>query len=134
MPRITVTISDALHGYIEEKSGDDAEFDSKSEVMRHLAEHGRDADDLQERVDELEDELVDVREQRDRLQERVDEFEDLEQEVDRLKEEKRLLLAEREEKAELARYVEDERETQQRWREAPLWTRAKWRVFGMPST
>lgn len=60
--------------------------------------------------------------------------EDLEREVERLQNEKRTLLAEREEKAELARYVEDERETQQRWREAPLWTRMKWRVVGMPSS
>lgn len=62
------------------------------------------------------------------------EIDDLERDLDRLKNEKRMLLAEREEKEELARYVEDERETQQRWREAPLWTRMKWRVVGMPES
>lgn len=134
MPRITVTISDELDEVLEDKSGDEGEFGSKSEMMRYLAEHGRDAEELQQRVDELEDELEAVREQRDQLQERVGDLDDLERKVERLQNEKRMLLAEREEKAELARYVEDERETQQRWREAPMWTRMKWRVVGMPST
>lgn len=134
MPRITVTIPDALDEYLEEESGEGGEFDSKSEVMRSLAERGRDAEGFQERIDDLEEELESVCEQRDQLQERVDDVEDLEREVERLQNEKRMLLAEREEKAELARYVEDERETQQRWREAPLWTRMKWRVVGMPES
>jgi hypothetical protein len=60
------------------------------------------------------------------------EIDDLETELDRVREEKRLILREREEKAELARYVEDERTAEQRWREAGLGTRLKWRVFGMP--
>lgn len=141
MPRITVTIPDALDEFLEEESGDGGEFDSKSEVMRSLAEHGRDVEgyqeqigDFQERISELEEELAGVRKERDQLQEAADRVDDLEQEIDRLKMEKRQLLAEREEKAELARYVEDERETQQRWRESPLWTRMKWKITGMPSS
>lgn len=55
--------------------------------------------------------------------ERVDE---LEQKAERLEREKRLILEEREEKRELARYVEDE----QAWRSAGLTTRAKWWLFG----
>jgi Arc/MetJ-type ribon-helix-helix transcriptional regulator len=133
MPRITVTIPDALDEYLEEESGDDGEFDSKSEVMRSLAERGRDAEGFQERIDDLEEELESVCEHRDRLQGTADKVEDLKQKVERLENEKRLILEQREEKQELARYVEDERETQQQWREAPLWTRVKWRVVGMPA-
>lgn len=66
----------------------------------------------------------------DELQAKVD---DLEADLDRVREEKRLILQEREEKAELARYVEDERTAEQRWRQAGLGTRFKWRIFGMPS-
>lgn len=61
------------------------------------------------------------------------EIDDLETELDRVREEKRLILQERDEKAELARYVEDERTAEQRWREAGLGTRISWRLFGMPS-
>jgi hypothetical protein len=31
----------------------------------------------------------------------------------------------------LVRYVEQERTVEQQWREAGLWTRAKWKIFGM---
>lgn len=134
MPRITVTIPDALDEYLEEESGECGEFNSKSEVMRSLAERGRDAEGFQERIDDLEEELESVCEQRDRLQETVDKAEDLKQKVERLENEKRLILEQREEKQELARYVEDERRAEEKWREAPLWTRVKWRVMGMPST
>lgn len=40
MPRITVTIPDALDEYLEGESGDSGEFESKSEVMRHLRPAG----------------------------------------------------------------------------------------------
>lgn len=51
---------------------------------------------------------------------------ELEEKVDRLEREKRLILEEREEKRELARYVEEEMS----YREAPLSTRLRWWVFG----
>lgn len=57
--------------------------------------------------------------------------EGLQNEVERLKREKRLILEEREEKQELMEYVEDERTAEQRWREAGLTTRLRWKVFGM---
>jgi Arc/MetJ-type ribon-helix-helix transcriptional regulator len=132
MPRITVTISDALDEHLEEQSGDGEEFGSKSEVMRHLAEHGREAAELRDRVDELESELADAREQRDELQERADRVEDLETELERVKNEKRLLLEQREEKKELVRYVERERDVEERWRKAGVLTKTKWKLFGMP--
>lgn len=55
--------------------------------------------------------------------ERVDE---LEEKVERLEREKRLILEEREEKRELVRYVEGEQE----WRSAGLAKRARWWLFG----
>lgn len=54
------------------------------------------------------------------------EADELEQEVKRLNRERRQLLEQREENQELRRYVGDELE----YRDAPLWIRAKWFVFG----
>jgi metal-responsive CopG/Arc/MetJ family transcriptional regulator len=59
------------------------------------------------------------------------EYEDLETELERVKNEKRLILEDREEKQELVKYVEDERTAEQKWREAGLGTKLKWRLFGM---
>jgi metal-responsive CopG/Arc/MetJ family transcriptional regulator len=61
-----------------------------------------------------------------------DEVAELERDVERLQNEKQLILQEREEKAELAAYVEEERSVEQQWRQAGLGTKLKWRVFGMP--
>jgi Arc/MetJ-type ribon-helix-helix transcriptional regulator len=75
MPRITVTISESLDEYLEEESGDDGEFDSKSEVMRHLAERGREADDLERELEIAENRIDELREQmkhREQVEEKVD--------------------------------------------------------------
>lgn len=75
MPRITITVSDELNDYLEEKSGDGGDFGSKSEVMRHLAERGREAEDLEQeneilenRIDELHQQLAKT----NNVEERVD--------------------------------------------------------------
>jgi len=75
MPRITVTISESLNEHLEEKSGEDAEFSSKSEVMRHLAERGRKADDLEHELEIAENRIEELRQQmmhRENMQEKVD--------------------------------------------------------------
>ena len=55
--------------------------------------------------------------------ERVDE---LEQKVERLEREKRMLVEQREEHTELVEYVDEERS----WRSAPLTKRVRWWLFG----
>lgn len=64
--------------------------------------------------------------------EKAAELERLRTQVERLQNEKQLILQEREEKSELVAYVEEERSAEQRWRQAGLGTKLKWRVFGMP--
>jgi Arc/MetJ-type ribon-helix-helix transcriptional regulator len=105
MPRLTVTIDDDQADYLDAVSGDGGEYASKSAAVRAFIQAAADRDGRVER---------------------------LEQEVDRLRREKRQLLEEREEKKQLANYVETEREVEQRWRQADVVTRMKWRVFGMP--
>jgi predicted nucleic acid-binding Zn-ribbon protein len=116
--RTSVSLSDELASYVGEVSSLAGENDA--EAIREALRHARDQDD---RVDDLEAET-------DRLQERVDE---LETELDRVRNEKTLLLKEREEKAELVRYAEDQRTRAERKDSAPIWTRAKWKVLGMPN-
>jgi predicted nucleic acid-binding Zn-ribbon protein len=116
--RTSVSLDDELASYVDETSSSAGE--NNAEAIRETLRHARDQAD---RVDDLEAET-------DRLQERVDE---LEAELDRVKNEKRLLLEEREEKKELVRYAEDQRTRAERKDSAPIWTRAKWKVLGMPS-
>ena len=80
-----------------------------------------DADSRSAAVRQLLDEYEDV----------FAECEELRTRCERLEREKRLVLEEREEKAELARYAEEQRTRQQRKDEAGLGTRAKWLLFGM---
>ena len=75
MPRITVTISESLDEYLEEESGEEGGFDSKSEVIRHLAERGRDADKLERDLNVAENRIKDLERQmgaRDQVEEKVD--------------------------------------------------------------
>ena len=61
------------------------------------------------------------------------EHDELEQQVERLQNEKRLILEQRDDHNELIRHVEDEREEREQRRErrnAPVWRRAKWWVLG----
>ena len=105
MGRITFT-ADEQHEEIVDAVQAEKDVESKSEAIRKCISR---YEELQHEVDELETE------------------------VNRLKNEKRLILEDREEKAELVNYVEHERTAEQQWREAGLGTRLKWRLFGMDS-
>lgn len=54
----------------------------------------------------------------------------VEQELERVRDEKRKILAQREENQQLRRYIEVEREHAEKTRQANLPTRLKWLVFG----
>jgi Ribbon-helix-helix protein, copG family. len=78
------------------------------------------------------DEYADVRAECEAVREEYEaEVDELETEVDRLRRERRQVLEQRDERAELARYAEDQRSVEQRRREASLVERARWFVFGM---
>jgi Arc/MetJ-type ribon-helix-helix transcriptional regulator len=109
MPRITVTLDDEHVKLIEEHVGDDAEYASKSGAVRGF-------------IDRYEQCMQQLTAKEARIQE-------LEQEVEQLREEKRKLLRDREEHGELVRYVEDELS----YREAPLSKRVRWWLFGKPT-
>jgi TolA-binding protein len=103
--RVTVRLSDALASHIDAVRHDSETSDA--EAVRECIRRSERLEKLEQQIDELE------------------------ADVDRLQNEKRLILEEREEKAELARYAEEQRTRQQRKDEASLGTRAKWWLFGM---
>lgn len=116
--RTSVSLNDELAAYVDEVSSSAGENDA--EAIRQTIRHAR---DLQASVDDLETE-------NGHLRSRVEE---LETHLERLQNEKRLILQDREENQALVRYVEDERSAQERWRQAGFGTKLKWRLFGMPN-
>jgi len=100
--RTTVTISDDdLVAHVDER---DASTDAGR--VRECIERSRELDACRERVG------------------------DLEQQVERLQREKRLILEEREEHSQLVRAVEQQRTLEEQRAQAGLATRAKWWLFG----
>lgn len=116
--RTSVSLNDDLASYVRDVASSAGE--NNAEAIRDTLRHGR---RQETRIEKLEAE-------REELQTRIDE---LEAALDRVNAEKQELLAQREETDKLLRYVEQEREAEQQWRQAGLLTRTKWRVLGMPT-
>jgi cell division protein FtsB len=98
--RVTVRLSDALASHVDAVRQDSETSDA--EAVRECIRRSRRLDELEERVA------------------------DLETEVDRLRNEKRTLIRDREERGELVRFVEEEEAR----RSAGVFTRTKWWLFG----
>jgi metal-responsive CopG/Arc/MetJ family transcriptional regulator len=110
MKKVSVSLEESHVEAIDDRQ-ESEEISSRSEALRAILDG----------YEELQQEYEDLR----------TEYEDLETELERVKNEKRLILEDREEKQELVKYVEDERTAEQKWREAGLGTKLKWKVFGM---
>jgi|APHM01.1.fsa_nt_gi Ribbon-helix-helix protein, copG family. len=113
MEQITLRVPEDTLAALDEEA--DEHSDSRSKYIRDVLdsrnEHTENMDDMREQIDALETEL------------------------ERVRNEKRLILEQREEKNELARFAEQERtarERREQRRAAPAWRRAKWWVFGAP--
>jgi Arc/MetJ-type ribon-helix-helix transcriptional regulator len=111
MEQTTIRLPAELLERIDESVADTEQ--SRSEYIR---EELRAAEELRERVDALEEEVA-----------------DLETELERVHREKRQVLEQREEHGELVAAVQEERDAEQRRREAGVMTRAKWWLTGMPA-
>jgi len=87
------------------------DIDSRSKALRRLIEE---YEETQRQYEELHTE-----------------YEELQTELEHERDRNRMILEQREEHTELVRYVEEERSAEQRWREAGIGQRIKWRLFGM---
>lgn len=118
--RTTVSLSESNSAYCEQR-GDDEQSD---------ADKIRDAVDRARRLEGRERALaVDTRKRIESNQSRIDE---LETELQRVKDEKRAIIAQREENKELAKFAADERSKRERLAAAGILTSIKWRVTGVP--
>ena len=123
--RTSVSLTDELASYVDEVSSSAGENDA--EAIRETIRHARTQD---KRLEELESHINELQAERDEKDARINK---LRTDIERLQNEKQLILDERSEKQELVRYVENERTAEQRWRQAGFAKRAKWRLFGMPA-
>jgi Arc/MetJ-type ribon-helix-helix transcriptional regulator len=144
MSRTTVSLDEESEAIIERETGEGGEYESRSAFVRECVKRYERAEDLQQQVDELEgalearrDEIEDLRGQRDDRDERIadleDEIDEREARINDLRNQLQAANAKDERVDTLATYVENEREAEQRWREASILTRVKWRVTGMPA-
>jgi len=69
---------------------------------------------------------------RERIEHHRDRVADLERELERVKNEKQVIISQREENTELVRYAEQQRSKQDKLASAGLLTSIKWRVTGVP--
>lgn len=124
MDRISVTLPSETVSRLSDAV--DESYDNRSEAVRELLEKGF---EYEKRITKLEQEYE------DHITELEEQVENLERETERLQNEKRLILEQREEHTELVEYIEEERDSDRRdheRRQAPAWRRAKWWLLGEP--
>ena len=124
MDRISVTLPSEMVSRLSDVV--DESYDNRSEAVRDLLEKGF---EHEQRITDLEEEYE------AHITELKEQVNNLERETERLQNEKRLILEQREEHTELVEYVEEERDSNRRDRErrqAPAWRRAKWWLLGEP--
>lgn len=131
MEQITLRIQPNTLASLDEEAGehDKSRSEHIRDILQSRNEHG-DAEELRARIDDLETE-------RDRLADRVEELEAEVESLDARNTDLTNQLAEANSRIDaandLVEYVDDERNAQQRWREAGLLGKAKYTVFGMPT-
>jgi len=110
MQKVTFSLTDDHLDTINEFQ-EENDISSRSEALRRFIDD----------YEELHTEYEELHTQCEELQT------ELEQERNRNK----MILEQREEHTELVKYVQDERTAEQKWREAGIGQRLKWRLFGM---
>ena len=110
MQKVTFSLEEQQLDRIDEYQ-EENDISSRSEALRRFI------DDYEELHTEYEELHTD--------------YEELQTELEQERNRNRLILEQREEHTELVKYVQEERTAEQRWREAGIGQRLKWRIFGM---
>jgi len=143
MNRLSVTINDnhtEKLNQLQERDNIDSKsaavrwlFDEYEELKKEYTESTQEYESQIERINsEHEAEIKQLEhEYESELEELRDRIDELERELEQERNKTRQILDERDEKKELVKYVKEERSVEQRWREASITTRLKWKVFGM---
>jgi len=118
--RTTVSLSDENSTYAADRADED---DSNAEAIRSAVDRSRRLEGRERAV------AADARE---RIEHHRDRVADLERELERVKNEKQVIISQREENTELVRYAQRERSKQERLASAGVLTSIKWRLTGVP--
>lgn len=119
MPRVTVSVSEDDKEYIGEKSGDGAEYDSMSEVMRNCITAHKEQNQLEEEIERLRDRLESREDRIDELESQLRKRSNIEDKIEDLPDKIR----------DADSYTE---RRQQKLDQASIAQRLKWKVTGVP--
>ena len=110
MKKVTVSLRDEQLERLSQRQ-EEGDADSRSDALRQILDE---YEDLHTEYEQLHTQCEELREE-------------LKQERNRNK----MILEQREEHTELVKYVQEERTAEQKWREAGIGQRLKWKIFGM---
>lgn len=125
------SVKESADGDISEAEAVRRIFDRASEAERAESERESIRSDYESKIDALRSEHEsELEAARSEYESRIEE---LERNVERLRNEKRTLINDREERTELVEYVQEERSLTKQKAQAGIVTRAKWWITGMPA-
>jgi len=120
--RTTVSLSDANAAYAADRADED---DSNADAIRGAVDRARELEGRERAI---------AADARDRITEHQDRIDDLTTELERVKNEKRTIINQREQTKELAKFAESERSKRERLAAAGVLTSIKWRITGVPDS
>jgi len=119
MPRLTVTITEDQNDLVEDLSGENGEYESKSAVVRNFIQAGEEREELQAEVERLRDRLESREERIDELESQLRKRSNIEDKIEDLPDKIR----------DADTYTE---RRQRKLDQATLGQRLKWRFTGVP--
>lgn len=119
MPRLTVTITEEQNDLVEDLSGENGEYESKSAAVRNFIQAGEEREELQAEVERLRDRLESREERIDELESQLRKRSNIEDKIEDLPDKIR----------DADTYTE---RRQRKLDQATLGQRLKWRFTGVP--
>jgi Arc/MetJ-type ribon-helix-helix transcriptional regulator len=119
MPRLTVTITEDQNDLVEDLSGENGEYESKSAAVRNFIQAGEEREELQAEVERLRDRLESREERIDELESQLRKRSNIEDKIEDLPDKIR----------DPDTYTE---RRQRKLDQATLGQRLKWRFTGVP--
>lgn len=119
MPRLTVTITEDQNDLVEDLSGENGEYESKSAAVRNFIQAGEEREELQAEVERLRDRLESREERIDELESQLRKRSNIEDKIEDLPDKIR----------DANTYTE---RRQRKLDQATLGQRLKWRFTGVP--
>jgi len=105
-------------------------FSLEQEQVETINEY-QNENDINSRSEALRRILAEYEQLNDEYDQLHTEYEELQQQLQQERNKTKQVLEQRDENRELVKYVQDERTMEQKWREAGIGQRLKWRIFGM---